>query len=266
MDKLVRTYQDYQRELDSRGDVFVFRGEPKSDFIIIPSALRPEHIKNADIQMFRFVDEMKEVFGFEELTNIEIAQHFSLPTRMLDFSYSYDVALFFACKDSKGRYEDCDGKVYVFNKSKYNRILEKLNNNNKEITKNNKHLYEWLTKYVDRSTDTISGEGFVFPIFVDATRSFDRLLMQKGLFLLWGKDECCLEDICNKYDIDINSFIDVIIIDANSKKKILEELKAKNISEDTLFMNINKIKNLVTDIKTDSKAELLKEEKISETK
>lgn len=73
--------------------------------------------------MFRFVDEMKQLFNFDELTCIEIAQHFALPTRMLDFSYSFDVALFFACHDAKGRYAENDGKVYIFNKSRYEQAL-----------------------------------------------------------------------------------------------------------------------------------------------
>ena len=76
---------------------------------------------------------MKKSFGFDELTCIEIAQHFALPTRMLDFSYSYDVALFFACHDAKGKYNDCDGKVFIFNKSKYERILKDLNKLSSQI-------------------------------------------------------------------------------------------------------------------------------------
>lgn len=90
----VSNYGEYIQELDGRGDVIVFRGQANSDFVLIPSGLRGEHIATADSQMFHFVDEMKHLFNFDELTCIEIAQHFALPTRMLDFSYSFDVALF----------------------------------------------------------------------------------------------------------------------------------------------------------------------------
>ena len=120
----VSNYGEYIQELDGRGDVIVFRGQANSDFVLIPSGLRGEHIATADSQMFHFVDEMKHLFNFDELTCIEIAQHFALPTRMLDFSYSFDVALFFACHDTRGRYQEDDGKVFIFNKSKYEQMLK----------------------------------------------------------------------------------------------------------------------------------------------
>ena len=86
----VTSYTDYLNILNGRGDTYVFRGQANSNYVLIPSGLRGEHINEADAQMFRFVDEMKNSFGFDELTCIEIAQHFFLPTRMLDFSYSYN--------------------------------------------------------------------------------------------------------------------------------------------------------------------------------
>ena len=87
------------------------------------------------------------------------------------------------------------------------------------------------------------------PIFVDATREFDRLYIQKGLFLLWGLDEIPFEEILKNENIDINELIDTIVIDKDSKESILESLKQRNVSEDTLYMNIQKIKDLAKDIK-----------------
>lgn len=244
----VNSYNEFIDELLGRGDVYVFRGQANSNYILIPSGLRGEHINEADRQMFRFVDEMKEAFGFDELTCIEMAQHFALPTRMLDFTYSYDVALFFACYDPKHKHEEYDGKVFIFNKSKYERILKEKNKLSSQVVKNNKFLYEWLERYVDKESTTVD-QGFDMPIFVDATQQFDRLYMQKGLFLLWGKDECSFETILENEGIEYSDLIDTIIIDKNIKKDILKLLKKKNISEDTLYMNIKKIRDLAKDIK-----------------
>lgn len=245
----VLSYNDYLNRLDGRGDVFVFRGQANSDFILIPSGLRDNHVKTADSQMFRFVDEMKNLFDFDELTCIEIAQHFALPTRMLDFSYSFDVALFFACHDARGKYQDHDGKVFIFNKSKYEKMLKDKNKLSSQIIRNNKFLYDWLQKYIDKESTFVGNEGIDMPIFIDATQQFDRLYMQKGLFLLWGKDECSFENILVNEGIDLSEFVDTIVIDKAAKPKIIEELAKKNISEDTLYMNIGKIKDLVCDIK-----------------
>lgn len=245
----VSSYAEYMEELDGRGDVIVFRGQANSEFVLIPSGLRGKHIHTADSQMFRFVDEMKQLFNFDELTCIEIAQHFALPTRMLDFSYSFDVALFFACHDAKGRYAENDGKVYIFNKSRYELALREKKKLSSQVIRNNKFLYEWLQKYIDKESTLMGNEGVDMPIFVDATQQFDRLYMQKGLFLLWGRDECPFEQILENEQIPMPHLIDTITIDASAKPRILSELAKKHISEDTLYMNIGKIKDLVYHIK-----------------
>jgi len=245
----VVSYGEYVRELDGRGDVIVFRGQPNSEFVLIPSGLRGDHIAMADSQMFRFVDEMNKLFGFDELTCIEIAQHFALPTRMLDFSYSFDVALFFACHDSKGRYMDRDGKVFIFNKSRYERALEEEGKLSAQVIRNNQFLYEWLQRYIDKESTLMGERGVDMPIFIDATQQFDRLYMQKGLFLLWGRDQCPFERIMENEGMDMERFIDTIVVDAAAKPRILRELAQKHISEDALYMNVEMIKALVQRIK-----------------
>jgi len=262
MDKVI-TYRQYKDELNGRGDVFVFRGQANSDFVLIPSGLRNEHRRSADGQMFRFVDEMRTLFDFDELTCIEIAQHFALPTRMLDFSYSFDVALFFACHDARGRYTDNDGKVFIFNKSRYEKMLRDKKKLSSQVIRNNKFLYEWLQKYIDKES-THGGEGVDMPIFIEATQQFDRLYMQKGLFLLWGQDECPLENIIKNEGDSLNDFIDTIVIDKAAKPSILAELAEKNISEDTLYMNVAKIKELVRTIKYGDERDSVKKRQSSE--
>jgi len=241
----VKNYNEYIKALDGKGDVIVFRGEHASHYVLIPSGLREEKRENADKKMFEFVDEMKRLFGFDELTCIEIAQHFFLPTRMLDFTYSYDVALFFACYDRQSKHLDEDGKVYIFNKSKYERMLKDKNKLSSQTLRNNRLLYSWLQKYANKEATLENFKGWDLPIFIDATQQFDRLYMQKGLFLLWGEDEMCFEKIMEKEGIDINEFISVITIDKESKPIILKELEERNISLDTLFMNVDRIRNLV---------------------
>lgn len=245
----VQSYDQYIEQLDGRGDVIVFRGQANSDFVLIPSGLRGDHVATADDQMFRFVDEMKNLFDFDELTCIEIAQHFALPTRMLDFSYSFDVALFFACHDEKGRYMENDGKVYIFNKSRYEKYLKDAGKLSSQMIRNNKFLYEWLQKYIDKEPTAMGKRGVDMPIFIDATRQFDRLSMQKGLFLLWGRDESAFEKILEKEGVPMSYFIDTIVISSEAKPGILKALQQKHLCEDTLYMNGAKIRDMVQRIK-----------------
>ena len=97
-------------------------------------------------------------------------------------------------------------------------------------------------------------KGVDMPIFIDATQQFDRLYMQKGLFLLWGRDECSFEKIMESEGLDISQFIDTIVIASEAKSAILEALAAKHISEDTLYMNVSRIKSLVNTIKYGDRA------------
>ena len=240
------SYSEYFNLLDGRGDVYVFRGQATAKYVLIPSGLRPENSATADEKIVRFVQEMEEIFGFDDLTSLELGQHFHMPTRMLDFTYSYDVALFFACYDPSGKHDDEDARVYIFNKSKYERILQEKGLIGNLKPGSTRFLYDWMNTYFDKTHKTVKID---LPIFIDATRQFDRLLMQKGLFLLWGRDSSSFGDIMEKHGIDYNEFIDMVIIKKEAKKDILKVLEKKKISADTLYMNVQKVRDLSNEIK-----------------
>ena len=60
---------------------------------------------------------------------------------------------------------------------------------------------------------------------------------------------CSFEKIMENEEIPISRFIDTITIAGEAKPGILKELAKKHISEDTLYMNVEKIKSLVKSIK-----------------
>ena len=49
--------------------------------------------------------------------------------------------------------------------------------------------------------------------------------------------------------MEFSRFIDTITIDAKAKPGILKSLEKKHLCEDTLYMNVGKIKDLVQTIK-----------------
>ena len=57
------------------------------------------------------------------------------------------------------------------------------------------------------------------------------------------------EKILEKEGIEEKDVFDTIVISAEHKPRILEDLARKHISEDSLFMNVGRIKDLVSDIK-----------------
>lgn len=96
-----------------------FRGHGRIDYQLAPSALRYETVDERE-RALSLVRQMKRVLAMklertpdpnDELGWIQVAQHYGLPTRLLDWTLNAAVALFFACADAP----DSDGLVVLLN-------------------------------------------------------------------------------------------------------------------------------------------------------
>ncbi|MEK7674559.1 MAG: FRG domain-containing protein [Verrucomicrobiota bacterium] len=107
---------------------WIFRGQTNSDWTLIPRAGRPPHFrdlppnpdraywshpKRRDLGRFRHWRELASGYSNTLPQNdfecLAYAQHYGLPTRLLDWTENSLVALYFACEGSF----DCDGAVYA---------------------------------------------------------------------------------------------------------------------------------------------------------
>ena len=92
---------------------FFYRGHAKSDWPLIPLALRDCICKD---ETFFYQEMLRlEPSSFSDKTEFDrlaIMQHYGCPTRLLDVSFNPLVSLYFACNVKP----DDDGVVYVFNK------------------------------------------------------------------------------------------------------------------------------------------------------
>jgi len=142
-----------------------------------------------------------------------LMQHFQAPTRCLDWTTSYLVALYFACQGL-----DTDGTVWVvdFNKAT-DRGMEKIG------TKN----FTQLLFREDSREDIL--------MFMSTYNTNDRIESQQGKFSVCTNPFSDHETLLNEY----HAIEEKIIIPKELKERILIHLYSMNINAKTLFPGLD---------------------------
>ncbi len=198
---------------------FVFRGQCSRDYCLIPSIYRLSSDKKhryveSEIEIFKEAirtapkDYPVTMSNFEKLVKM---QHYSLPTRLLDVTYSSLVALYFAVNSSQKK----DGEVIIFKVNKKDQI----DYDDMKVSE--------MTKYLDGKSEKKDDVLFVKPLMDNP-----RIKAQGGVFLLFGENrekECS----ANKY------YYRRIIIPKKSKKILAKELKKLLIDDSTMYQDLD---------------------------
>jgi hypothetical protein len=205
-------------------DVFWFRGHADVKWSLTPSALRYKEVdKRAKalglIAEFKRIAEIKLARPprpDEELMWAQLAQHYGLPTRLLDWTESATVALYFACLKS-----ELDGLVILLNPLDLNRLS-----------------YPKLPRVLDRQADGNIIRSYLtlgpaerprgrFPIAINPVWNSERLMLQRGVFTLHG----------NRFSLtgkDVRSLVGLPIL-KEAKSQIRSELQRVGVDEMTIF-------------------------------
>jgi hypothetical protein len=205
-------------------DQFWFRGHEEQSYSLTPSALRYSTLNHReaalDLMMeFRRIAEIKldrPPRPQDELKWAQIAQHYGLPTRLLDWTESATTALFFACAKASA-----DGIVFVLNPAALNGLTYPLRPRilDTELDKN------VITKYLRSGPREAKGKNY--PIAINPVWNSQRLIVQKGVFTLHGK----------RFSLDkgrIPSLVAVPILE-EFKPGLLRELQRIGVDEMTMF-------------------------------
>ncbi|MFV1594850.1 FRG domain-containing protein [Phaeobacter sp. JH20_36] len=246
-----------------------FRGHSKTDYKLEPSVFRTKNWRESEHLMLRqmLAENPKDFEGdnstFDKLVR---AQHYGLPTRLLDISTNPFVALYFACCSNNSH----DGKVLVISSSKQrhkyfdsdtvsllsnlaflkrsekDELLSYAKSNVPEraIQSERVKLYEKCPS-LDKLLQTIRAEknffrsqadpfDLAYVVSVTPRKTHERIKAQEGQFLLFGMNESDqgthLENL-KITEIDISEFY---------KNILLSELAQFGVSEKTLFPEIEK--------------------------
>lgn len=204
-------------------DPFWFRGHDDVDYSLTPSALRYEPYGQR-VKALALMADFKRIAGIklprppsasEELEWALIAQHYGLPTRLLDWTESATTALYFATLKPAH-----DGVVFMINPIALNRLS-----------------YPTKPRVLDPQLDSPAILAYLHmgarelpngknPVAINPVWNSDRLILQKGVFTLHG----------SKFHLNsgVPSLIGFPIL-AEAKEKLRSELQRVGVDEMTLF-------------------------------
>ena len=245
---------------ESEQKYLAYRGHRNHEFKIYPSVLRKPSFREAEDSILReLIASLPDEFSSDESTLDQLAraQHYSLPTRLLDVTTNPLAALYFAVQEGnqkikgeiKGqvivfRVDQC--KVKFFDSDTVSCIanLAHLSNSEKNSIDSSKSKGEYhRKKSIGRLLQFIRSEKPYFKneikitdlqtvLYVKPKMNTRRLLAQSGAFLIFGM-ACSLDENQIK-GIEFER----IEIDGKSKANILRELKHVGIHASSMFPEI----------------------------
>jgi len=212
---------DFVEKLPS--DFNLSRGQ-SGNYALLPSALRVDENQNRKYPkraIRNFLEEFK-INSYQYMTNpwdikndvewMLYAQHYGIPTKLMDFTTSHIVSLLFAVENSFQNDKENDAVVYFLNSSGLNLI--------------NKQQAQVIN--VSGNAD-ISSEGHDGPFVVQGRKINPRVNAQKGMFVLFQEDDEPLEKL-----VDGNVLLKVFIKGAECKS-ILASLYSMGISFNHIY-------------------------------
>lgn len=239
VDYEIRNLSDYLAVFSSligSDDIFWFRGHADYRWLLIPSALRYKTISDREkalglISCFKRYAEMKIERPPElndELRWTQLAQHYGLPTRLLDWTENAAVALYFACQK-----QEQDGCIVIINPVDLNKASGIKTSRILDYSKDAEIINEYFFLDGKRSPRNGKNNIAIYPIW-----NSPRITIQQGAFTLHGSN--CFS-ITPKQS---PSLVHVPIL-KQYKKILLNELDRFGISEMTIFPEIDRICNYI---------------------
>ena len=110
-----------------------FRGQGSASWSLTPSALRYETEKRRT-EALQAIDSFKRLAATklqdappasDELLWIQIARHYGLPTRLLDWTENAAIGLYFACEGVEDEGQKQDGLVFIVDPIELNVVVDK---------------------------------------------------------------------------------------------------------------------------------------------
>ncbi len=190
-----------------------FRGQGNSEYKLLPSMYRCEVDPKYEREITRdFLIELSQYDHAIPQTGVSkllYAQHHGLPTRLLDWTKSPFIALYFAVEKE----DDKDAAFFCLNPRSLN--VQTLMESNTIPTTDNILLDDYIIN--SQSKNVQRAPVAEYPLAVRPTESFGRLAAQTGLFTIHGSKKIGIDEL------PVVQYAK-IIIPGNKKMKIKQDL------------------------------------------
>lgn len=212
---------------------FILSRGHSQDYPLLPGAFRKDEKQNrlyskSDIQ--NFLDDFKNN-SYPYLKNptaiesekewMVYAQHFGIPTKLLDFTYSHITSLMFSLENAFNEKTSQDGVIWFLNPQNLN--LKSTNNTYSKI---------FILSDSEAQLDRASG-----PVVMTCKRINERIHAQNGLFVYFQEEHqySQLETYCDK------SILKKVIIHKEAKKEILKSLNSLGMGYTSIYPELSSV-------------------------
>lgn len=205
-----------------------FRGQTKKEYKLVPSFYRKATAVSEMTLIKKFKQNASLLLSNNNSDDFEwlfIMQHHGVPTRLLDWTESSLVALYFACEDMF----DKEGSLWVLLPNELNKHSSIEPDETYDIP-GILELENYKPKNYHADRTNVMG-----PAAAIATRNTSRMQAQQGTFTIFHKKRTAIEDLGDK------KHVWRYIIPPTSKKNILKELKLCGVDKFQLFPELSSI-------------------------
>lgn len=217
-----------------------FRGVSDYKYELVPKIYRNEvwtyNEENANNLFFSFIRAGKQMLNsgenLERWNWYQIQQHYGLPTRLLDWTEGYLIALYFAIRKIDVSNEPC---IWVLNPFQLNNIstgLYKLFYTDNALKDKEDLIVE---KYLYDNNELPYLPIAILPAYVD-----QRIKVQKSCFTVHGRAQDEFDQVFFESREKSGGEFNLVqlVFSPTSSKKIKKEVIAAGISESTLFPDL----------------------------